>query len=320
MGSNKSRIGASIVVMILSALSRSYYRYHFYYDDEPEHHLQMYTGPSEQTVGDYQKRAQAALENKDLDGAISALNDAIKIDPSEPAPRIQRAGAYLIKHDLDKALSDCEAALKQDPKSAEGHYVRGLCYERQKDFDKALADFTTALAEKAENVECYLHRGRVYGEQKEYAKALADLNMAVQLAPEKADGYAARGDVLVQNKQWTNAVADYAEAIREEPEDPQAYNGLAWLYATCPKSDVRNAKMAIEYALYACRVSDYQEPSYLDTLAAAYAEAGQFDQAVKWAKKRLEAADVKGENPARKRAEARLHAYRDHKPCRDVTP
>ena len=89
-----------------------------------------------------------------------------------------------------------------------------------------------------------------------------------------------------------------------------AYNNLAWLFATAKATDYRDGKKAVELALKACELSDWKNPMYLDTLATAYARAGDFDNAVKWQEKVLTFPEYAYYTEAKKR----LHLYRKHKP------
>ncbi len=89
-------------------------------------------------------------------------------------------------------------------------------------------------------------------------------------------------------------------------------NNLAWTLATCPDASLRDGKAALNYALRACQVSNWQNAAAIDTLAAAYAETGDFDNAVKYENKYLTSLSLSTSDAAE--GEARLALYQAHQP------
>jgi tetratricopeptide (TPR) repeat protein len=183
---------------------------------------------------------------------------------------------------LDNAISDFNAAIRLDPANAAAYCNRGGALSDKKDFDQAIADFDAALKIDTNFATAYLGRGLVWESKHDYGKALADFNAAVRLQPRSAP----------------------------------AQNTRAWLLATCPSAEIRDGKQAVDSAARACELSHFRSPAMIDTLAAAYAEAGDFDQAVQWqeaALAQLPTDDV----PDRQDFGSRLTLYRQAKPYRE---
>ena len=91
-------------------------------------------------------------------------------------------------------------------------------------------------------------------------------------------------------------------------------NNLAWVLATSPDESLRNGRRAIELATKACEVTDYKQPHILSTLAAGYAETGDFATAVEWSKKALEL----GEESQKEELAKELESYQSSKPWREL--
>jgi Zn-dependent protease len=96
-----------------------------------------------------------------------------------------------------------------------------------------------------------------------------------------------RGLVESRRGQWQYAIEDEEEALRLQPNLVGAHNNLAWLLATCPVDALRDGEEALEHAMWACKATDWATPNCLGTLAAAYAELGDFGQAVHWQERAL---------------------------------
>jgi hypothetical protein len=109
-------------------------------------------------------------------------------------------------------------------------------------------------------------------------------------------------------------VADFDAAIRLDPRDTIALNELAWLLATSKQEQWRDGKRAVELARAACNITGWKIPGLFDTYAAALAEAGKFEDAVKWQEAALESSEFARAQGAG--ASERLRLYREGKPYR----
>jgi serine/threonine-protein kinase len=125
--------------------------------------------------------------------------------------------------------------------------------------------------------------------------------------------YNFRAGVHYARGQYAAAVRDHMEALKRDPRHAGTFNLLAWVWSTCPDPDVRNGSRARECATRACELSEWSEPGFLDTLAAAYAECGEFDEAMKWQEKAIEnVGSLEQESDYR----SRLDLYQQRKPAR----
>jgi hypothetical protein len=116
--------------------------------------------------------------------------------------------------------------------------------------------------------------------------------------------------------QFTNAINMCREAVAENPQDPWSYNTLAWIKATCPDSSVRNGPEAVSAATQACELTRWKLASVIDTLAAACAESGDFERAIRFQKQAL----LVGSVPESERGamRERLALYKQSQPFRET--
>jgi Zn-dependent protease len=124
-----------------------------------------------------------------------------------------------------------------------------------------------------------------------------------------------RGLAESRRGNWQRAIEDYGEALRLQPKLPSAHNNLAWLLAACPVDGLRNGQQAVEHASWACEATEWSRPHFLSTLAAAYAEIGDFDQAVRLQQRAMSDPKYRqtlGETTVL----ARLRLYEQHLPYR----
>jgi tetratricopeptide (TPR) repeat protein len=143
------------------------------------------------------------------------------------------------------------------------------------------------------------NRAETWRRKKNYDKAIVDFGYSIELNPNLFEAFAGRGAAMQALGNYSEALADFRQAIRLAPNNPTPYNALAWLLATCPASEYRDGREAVKYALQGCDLSNWKDWMIVDTLAAAYAEDGDFDKAVQYGKRTLELC------PENERAECR---------------
>jgi tetratricopeptide (TPR) repeat protein len=158
-----------------------------------------------------------------------------------------------------------------------------------------------------------VQRGLAWAELREFDRAIADYNLALQADPENAGAYLNRGMTRRTLKDYAGAMADYEQSLKISPKLAVAHNNIAWLLATCPEASFRDGERAVSVATRACELDGWKNPNHLDTLAAAYAEAGDFSKAAEWQAKAIALArgQTSGED-----WQARLDLYRRGQPYR----
>ena len=180
-------------------------------------------------------------------------------------------------------------------------------------FDQSIDFYTREIRANPRAAHAFVRRGLIWEVKGERDRALADYDEAIRLDP-KAQTFLHRGHIRRDKGEHDKALDDYNEAVRLDGSSAAALNARAWLWATCPDEVFRDGKWAIESATLACLLTSWKEPNCLGTLAAAYAEAGDFEKAVEWqekANKRYPDAKDK------KAGEERLKLYQARKPYRE---
>ncbi len=179
--------------------------------------------------------------------------------------------------------------IRQKPGDRSLYMRRGEFYEGKPDcYDLAIADFSVAIALDPSDPVAFHKRGFCYRMKKEEDKANSDFNESIRLGPNNAGTFCDRGIAWENKREYRRALADFDAAIVIAPSYAYAHQFRAWLLATCPDDEIRNGRSALSSALRAVELS---EPSFmftrLSTLAACYAEIGDFKSAIENQKKAI---------------------------------
>jgi tetratricopeptide (TPR) repeat protein len=248
-----------------------------------------------------------------IDGAIKYYTAKINQDPRDAHAYGQRAAAWEFKDELDIAIKDYSKAIELDPSYSWAWENRGEARFKKEQYDKAVSDFSESIRLNPEGYWSYSYRGLAHIRLKNYDKGISDLDEAIRLDPRYATNYFRRAQGWQGKRNYAKARSDLAEAIRLDDKYADALNLQAWLLATCPEAGIRDGAKAVKSATRACELTDWKDANNIDTLAAAYAETGDFARAVKHETQVLELA---GKNAPAEYTQ-RLELYKNQKPYRE---
>ena len=156
--------------------------------------------------------------------------------------------------------------------------------------DEAIADLQKSLQTDPKDTATLLQLGTLETARKP-AKAVEIFSSVLKLLPDEWQAFRGRGDAYLNLGRQAEAVADYEQGLQREPNDPGTLNNLAWVLATSPDAKLRDGRRAVRLATAAGEATGYKRAYILSTLAAAYAETGDFPSARKWSAKAIETGD-----------------------------
>ncbi len=158
--------------------------------------------------------------------------------------------------------------------------LAGLTWRQNRRYVDAETLYRTTIAE---NPDCWLahnNLGVLMAARGQTDEAIAHYRKALDIHPRYAEAQCNLGMALTRCGQVAEAIQHYQRALKIKPDSTQVMNNLAWLRATCPDASFRNEAEAVKVALLALELTRGRDANILDTLAAAYAEAGRFPEAV----------------------------------------
>ncbi len=258
----------------------------------------------------FSSRGLFHLATGDFEKAIDDFSTVIDKGKADDVVYINRAAAFVRLGKFAEAIRDYDKLIEAHPESAPLYEQRAIAYRMTDQFDRAIADFSKAIELDDKMLPAWMGRGFVYFLQKKHEQAVKDFSAVIERNPQAAVAYNNRGYNYQRLGKFAEASADYRTALQLAPTYELAYQNQAWLLATCDDPKIRDPKQAIESASKACELSDFKNPSNLAALAAAFAADGQFDKAVGWQEKVVEASD----ETQREWANKLLDRYRSNLP------
>ena len=266
-------------------------------------------------------RAQSALGNVLIkEGrpaeAMRCYEIALRIRPDRVEDRICHGVALMQQDRIAEAIADFEQALQINPRHAMAHCNLAAALDHQGKPAEAIEHFQTALAINPNYLDAHFNIANAMVRQGRLAEAVAHYQKAVAITPNDWEARNNLADALYRQGKIHAALGQWREVIRFQSTDIALLNKMAWVLATNPDASVRDGAEAVQLAERATGVSDRSDPAVLDTLAAAYAEAGQFAEAVRTGEQALQLAVAVGNRTLAEKIRTRADLYRSGKPYR----
>lgn len=234
------------------------------------------------------RRGQLRAKSNNAEAAINDFSQAIRID-AKCWRALHNRGVLLAQAgQFEPAFDDFHQTIELKPDYAKAFANRGALYVLAGELEPALADYQQAVAIDPKFAIAERGCGRTCHMLGRIDEAYEHLTRAIELAPRDATAIASRGDLLTDMGEYEAAAADYDHAISLQPNFADAHRGSAWLLATCPDEHVRNPELALERAQKAVELERKADATTFDTLAAAQASVGDFQNAAATIRRAIE--------------------------------
>jgi len=254
-----------------------------------------------------------ALTELNIEKALDFFTRSKDLNPKNPKAHLALGRLFFMVSQREKATEYFRKAIELDPKSDEAFFQLGVILKSEGKLKESEEMLLKALDFLPNNPNIYNNLGVTLLEQQKFEHAVKYLKQALEIYPEHNNARYNLAMSLWGLGKIPEAVEQYKQILEMKPNWATAANSLAWILATDKNEDIRDGKEAIRWAMVACKGEGRKNPEYLDTLAAAYAEAGRFEQAVETAKKSIELARSAGDENLAQEVEHRLGLYRSKK-------
>ena len=224
------------------------------------------------------------------DEAIRHFEKSIEISPNVAMTYGNLGLAFSRQGQFDKAIPYFEKALKINPDYGDAHSNLGVIFIRQNQFEKAAGHLEKALKINPDSAETHYNLGIAFDRQGQFDKAILHFEKSLAINPNHAEANCKLGNLFSGRTNFVAAIRQYERALRINPDYVEVQNNLAWILAACPDAALRDGPRAVALARSAEHLSKGTLAPVLDTLAAAYAEAGQYPEAIATARRALNVA------------------------------
>jgi protein O-mannosyl-transferase len=280
-------------------------------------HLEAAVKGTPNNANAHENLGNAYLKMDRLAEATAQYTSAAALAP-ENAVFMQVLGTVLLKQSKwSEAATVLTEALKLDPKSADTIRNLGIARIKQGKRAEAIRLFSEAVRLQSGNSDTHFNLGLALLEDNQTGQAARQFAECLRLNPDESRSHYRLAVALSQQHQAKEAIFHYHEALRLTPDFPDAMNQLARLLACAPEEGLRDGVEAVRLAEMACAMTNNQHANMLTTLAAAYAEAGRFREAIAAAQQARDLAASNGQSALAAKAGELLALCQSGRPLRE---
>jgi tetratricopeptide (TPR) repeat protein len=255
-----------------------------------------------------------------VDGAIAGYQRALEIAPNYAQAHFNLGNALFGRGQFDAAVAHYHRALEINPDyaKAQNNLANALVGVRR--LDEAINEYRKALRINADDADTHYNLAYVLAGCGQFDEAIAQYRAALEIKPDDATARRGLAVALSDRERALKVLAKRREALHSRPSDVMFLNDTAWMLATNPNASIRRGADALGLAARASHLCGGHNPAVLDTLAAAYAEAGRFSDAARTAAEAARLATAAGDRTLAEKIRARLELYRGGRPYRQRSP
>jgi tetratricopeptide (TPR) repeat protein len=262
----------------------------------------------------YENRGDRAVAAGEFAAAVSHFRRSLDLAPDSVSLRQKLATALSLTGDVPGALNELQEVLRRSPDFAPAHYSLGVLLLADGQFDLAIGRFSTAVRSDPTYLQARLQLANTLRRRRRFEPSGREYASVIKMDPRVSEARFGQAITLVGLKRYREARDRLLEGMKLFPDRLEFVGVLARLYATAPEAQVRDGERARALAqelIKQRRTVDSQE-----TMAMALAEVGEFEEAARWQREAIAAAEGAGQHELAVRMADNLRLYERHLPCR----
>jgi tetratricopeptide (TPR) repeat protein len=249
------------------------------------------------------------LQRHKLQEAITMLREGLRVSHDFPEAHLSLGEALAMAGQYEEAIEHFSAAARLKPQSAPAQLDWGMTLELQGKPGQGREHFIQAVTLQPHFFEAQIQLGNSLMREGQVDDAIKHFQQAVAEKPDSAEAHHYLATAFAVQQSYPEAGNEFNATLKIQPDNAGVLNDFAWMLTAKAPANPENLDVAIKAARRACDLTSNLEPIYLDTLAAAYSEAGSFTNSIIAARAGLEAAKRSGQSQVVSRLETRLHGY-----------